>query len=129
MLIKYTKASLYRCNEMRLIPGVNEVSDKVWDSVKDNPLVKARLSNGEIVLMKVSTQAPQDSKASQAGAPAAYSLAELNANEAKEIVKETLDLKLLEAWKEKETRKAVVTAIEKQIESLAKPEKEDKESE
>lgn len=129
MLIRYTQANIYRCRDLRLIPGVNDVPEKVWNEVKDHPLVKARLQKGVIVPLpaaKPMEHAPEANPSSGhshsgdqgAGADGLVSLNGFGAKEAEALVKETFDLPTLERWAGEETRKGVLKAIEAQIESL-----------
>lgn len=134
ILVKYTRPSLYRIGDFRIIGGVNEVRKEVWDSVKENPGVKKRIESGEIVLMNIMpadkspaiTSTATVGGAVQPSEPAVeYPLQDLNVKEAKALIKETFDYKTLKAWYEKETRQMVLTALDKQLSEFAPPAKDE----
>ena len=54
--IRYTEPNLYRCQALRLTPGINEIREQDWDPVKDHPLVQKRIQTGKIVLLKASQE-------------------------------------------------------------------------
>ncbi|HEX5034650.1 MAG TPA: hypothetical protein VFW62_09235 [bacterium] len=121
MLIMYTPANIYRCGEMRLIPGMNDVPERVWNEVKDHPLVKMRVEKGLISLrpqQKAKLAGDGESTGQDDNGDGLTSLGEFSAKEAEALVKETFDLPTLERWQGEETRKGVLKAIEAQIDSL-----------
>ncbi|HCU25444.1 MAG TPA: hypothetical protein DF383_10545 [Deltaproteobacteria bacterium] len=127
MLVKYTGTNLYRCRELRLIPGNNDVSENVWNEVKDHPLVKMRVEKAIIIPMpqnrvaKVENAAQENDSQQTASATESDGLVSLKdypAKEAEGLVAETFDIPTLERWKSEETRKGVIKAIDAQLDSL-----------
>ena len=59
--IRYTEPNLYRCQALRLTPGINEIREQDWDPVKDHPLVQKRIQTGQIVLLKASQEIEKSS--------------------------------------------------------------------
>lgn len=136
VLIRYMKPSLYRIGDFRLIAGMNEIKADVWKAVENNPGVVARIARGEIVVKSGPVQkkvepkeAPKKKTPEKKSAPekksevveseSSSSLADYTAKEACEIVSETMDVETLRKWSEAETRKRVLAAIEKQLETFA----------
>lgn len=105
-------------SRFQLIPGNNEIADTEWEDIKKHPLVKQYMSDG--VITEVTK--PDGKKAGEG-------LAKFSPEEAKKIIKDTFDLRLLKAWTEKEGREVIKTAIETQIKSIEektkKPSKDD----
>lgn len=102
---------------LRLIPGVNEVSDDLWKNCQVNKLLQKMLAAGMVVAL--------DTKGGDAK-PAA-SLAEMTAADAVKLVSGTLDEVLLKKWAGKEERKTVQDAIAaqfKKLEEAGKPNKD-----
>lgn len=87
-----------------LHPRINNVDDKVWAEVKKAKFVKRRLGD---TLEEVGVSAPEDK-----------GLADLAPLKAMEVVRGTLDLALLRQWEDKEKRKKVQKALEKQIQTM-----------
>ena len=111
------------------VPGTNFLTEKQWEKIKNHPLLAYKFDNGHLVFAK--GRGPDDYIESKV-APKKDSDEEVvseeeNVNdlifsastkEAKEIVESTFDVKVLEYWKEKETRKGVLSAIEDQLEKI-----------
>lgn len=99
------------CREQVFSPGNNEVSKDNWDKIKIHPLIRPLIKSGvfKVVL-------GGDNK----------SLAELDIDEAANIIKSTYAVPLLESFKVAEKRKEVLKAVDEQIKSL---EVKDEESE
>ncbi|MBI4449045.1 hypothetical protein HY641_03400 [Candidatus Woesearchaeota archaeon] len=119
--IKYNRPSLYRCGSLRLESGINEVRVEFWDEAKDNPGVKKRVESGEISVIDEKTSAKAVATPAKPETPEEPSdagldaLNELSIANAKEVIKETFDHKTLKRWQKKETRKAVLAAIDKHL--------------
>lgn len=129
VLIKYKNPNIYRCGDMRLIPGSNEVSESVWNDIKHHPLVKSRIMNGEIIVIEKSTKSTkvlrlEDSSLSNENKTGVI-LEEMSVSEVKEIIQDTLNLETLRKWQTQEKRKLILKEIEKQIAVLSEsPEKD-----
>ncbi len=98
-----------------LLPGHNEVDDKVWASIKKNPIIDKMIDEKKLEL--VTTETPKASKTGP-GEEVAVELSGMNAKMAAEVVAETYDLKTLNKWLESDSRRKVVTAVEKQIKRI-----------
>lgn len=90
---------------VNLIPGNNPLPQDVWDSVKDQWLVKHMLTDGTLSVLEVAGDVRN-------------SLRDLGAKRALEIVGDTLDLVLLKSWRATETRNLVAEAIDNQIATI-----------
>jgi hypothetical protein len=94
-------------DRVRLLPGVNEVDEKIWDlpevSNSAADLVRARL----VVVHRGAS---------------VKDLSALKPDEAVVVVKDTVDRALLERWAGTEKRKAVADAIADQLKAIT-PEK------
>ena len=114
MLIEYKKANILTaafainpklCDTVRFMPGVNEISRKRWEKVKDLPKIKRLLDNKTIFLIS----AEDPTVEGESG------ILGLKPQEASVVIKKTFNLEILEDWKSKDTRKAVIKTLEYQI--------------
>ena len=107
----------------QLLPGINEIEDAVWKTLKKQKGVAKLIAKGN--LLEKAAPAKDNKKAGKG-------LAKYGADEATYIVEETFDKVLLGSWLKIETRSVVKTAIEAQLvkveESLTKKD-EDEENE
>ena len=105
--VRLNQARIYRVGGIRLLPGINTVSDEQWSVAKANPVVARKIERGDIVEVeaKKSTGA-QDVVAE---------------------VKETFDMATLREYA-KDSRKTVAEAAEKQIAKIDAKAKQDEES-
>ncbi|MEK4883473.1 hypothetical protein NST81_01910 [Bacillus sp. FSL W8-0223] len=104
-MIVHNKGKYIRHIGVRLVPGANSLNQEDGEAFlkeSEHPLNKVLLESGEISYE-------------------IKGLSELSAQKAATLVKDTFDLKLLEEWKEKETRKTILKAIDEQIESIKNP--------
>lgn len=104
-MIVHNKGNYIRHIGVRLIPGANELKEDAIDVFLqecDHPLNKVLIDNKEIVFEL-------------------KGISELSAPKASSLVKDTFDLNLLEEWKDAETRKSVLKAIDEQIEAIKNP--------
>lgn len=101
-----------------LVPGsVNEIDDASWEIIKDNPQIKGWIADGTWKVLTDYT--PIEKKTTgKGGVEKAIALSAMSADEAKEVVAETLNKPLLEAWSEAESRRPVLRQIERQLEVL-----------
>lgn len=128
IMLNYDKPNLYRCGDLRLVPGMNQVRKSIWDKCKNHPLVKKRLDSGVItikerkVVKKIVEQVEgKEVEKEETVEQAEYEgnpLQELNVKDAREIIKGTYDKDTLESWKEGEERETIIKAIDKQIEKI-----------
>lgn len=104
---------------LRLIPGINEVPDPQWNIAKKSlePKLAVKLIEemGSTTVKGKGQNAPDVS--------VGKTLKDFNFSEAESIIKQTLDVKLLETWKKSEERQDVRLAILNQIEEMQKREK------
>lgn len=107
-----------------ILPGNNEVDDKIWASIKKNPQIDKMLKEKKLELVTEAT--PKEGKTAP-GEEVAVELSSMNAKMAAAVVAETYDMKTLEKWSESDSRRQVVRAVEKQIHRI-KTYGEDKES-
>jgi hypothetical protein len=97
--IHYKLPNVFTANDIRLLPGINTVSDEALKSLMSHPGVKLRVDAGHIEVI--------DDKAA-AGKQRAV----------KDVVSEvgqTFDLAALEALKDEDGRPGVVKAVDEQI--------------
>lgn len=118
LLIDYNQANIYRCGELYLIPGINEVKEEIWKEVADHPLVKKRIETGQITILKPEQSQSDSQESDTSSVPPANPFTGLNFKEAKEIIAQTYDLLTLEKWMKTEDRKNILKLLEEQIESL-----------
>lgn len=122
MLVSYRAPQHYACcynttapggqviqSRLVLKPGVNEVSREQWAQVKDHPAMRRRINQG---LIEVLSEGDESEHASE--------LAKLRPNEARRLVAETIDVDVLEKWREVEDRETVLEALEKQVGKVSK---------
>lgn len=114
MLIEYKKANVLtatyaiserQCGSVRFMPGVNDISRKDWEKVKDLPKVKELMQ--EEVISLVLKEEPE--------AGGESGILDLKPQEAAAVIKKTFDLEVLEDWKSKDSRKAVLKSLDHQI--------------
>lgn len=89
---------------VKVIPGTNTLSDEDFAKFTAHQLMQKLIKSGEIVVPE--------------GSLKAKSLAGLSAEDAIELVEDTFSLEYLEKFKEGESRKTVLAAIEEQLKSL-----------
>lgn len=88
-----------------ILPGYNDVDDKVWENLAAQPGVKFWLDKRKLV-----TRAPsKDNKKANKG------LLKFDIQETEEIIRETYSKPVLKKWKSHETRADVRGMIEEQI--------------
>lgn len=115
VLVIYDRKNVLTINagdqKLRLVPGANRVDSKAWEACRGVPRVKKLIEDGIV--------------AEESGATV-ESLDGMKPAEAKKLIKNTIDLEVLEIWKLNEKRADVVKAIEAQIDALTKePTKEE----
>ncbi len=127
MLVNYKKPNLlgvpYEGGLLQIKPGVNNIPDKIWKKVAENPTIKQKMGAG---YLKIAAEAPEKPKSKVSdesqldldgeGEEGNVSLSDMNATEATELINETFDEDLLLEWKKDETRKGVLKVLDEQIE-------------
>lgn len=110
---------------VQFMPGPNEVNAKTWENVKKNPAIKTRMETeivdpkrGKVPMLEVVSKKVDEKKGEES--ETVEGISELGVKEAKALVEETFNTALLREWKESETRKGALTAIEKQLEAIEK---------
>lgn len=88
---------------IRLLPGLNEVNAQAWEEAKKLKVVAWHVKKGNF--QEVVTKA--------AG------LRGMSSDDAIDLIGKTLDRELLRKWKSEETREAVITALELQIDEVS----------
>lgn len=99
---------------VNIIPGVNEPTDVDWNAIKDHPTVQERIDEGVLVVVQESNTAGK--KKQPEGLP--KTLDDMNAVTAIDFISGVFDIDQLKAWKKKETRSGIISAIDKQIKSV-----------
>lgn len=88
---------------LRLLPGVNEIDDKTLAEIRKIATIKGKFDNG-VLTVEATVNFDQ--------------LATLNAKRACELIKNTFNRDLLARWRERDTRKIVLSAIVDQLKAL-----------
>jgi len=115
MLVEWTMPNVYSVwtqnatKPVRLMPGNNELEDKVWDKIKAHPNVQLHMDEGNLVVL----DKPSGDRKQKAEGLKQYDVAG-----AKRVVKKTYDKVLLGKWLEMDERKAVQTEIKAQIKKV-----------
>lgn len=131
VLIRYNRPNIWRCRDVRLIPGINEVEGRHWKAVEGHPLLQDRIKAGDINVVKGPEAIPEATAENEkAGAEegnesSPTSLSNYTVAECRDLVAETYDPELLKKWLSGENRKTVVTVIQEQIKKIEVLKKED----
>jgi len=118
MLIKRTKVNIFRIGNIRIYPGVTEITDEEQIQILTNhPSWQPMIDNGtHIIIEKESSGKSEEPTAD---------IAEMKANDAIAVIRETLAIPILENMYNREMddkgRKSVLSAITDQIEEIRKP--------
>ncbi len=129
MLVNNTKPNLLATHGKHLKPGVNQVDPKWWAKVRKHPTIAARLEKGSLVEEMAFEEAQDAVSLGDEGAEqaAVEHIGSLSVNHAKALIKDTIDMVLLKAWKKFDDRKGVKTAVDEQLGKLtAEPEIRDR---
>lgn len=109
MIINRTKSNPYKCEQVRIMPGINNIPSKEWDTIKSHPAVTHMITTGVLVIVGGDAEKPKE-------------FSDLPIETAKTILKETWDIKTLNEFKSKEIDKKgrgeILVAIDDQIKSL-----------
>lgn len=117
-------ASHRKMKGVTLIPGINEMPDDVWNTVRENKKVKYYLS--ENLIVEKHMEEKKDAKENVIGVMSAKAFSELESEEQEALVKETFDVVLLEKWRKK-GNDFLKGVIDDQIDSIKNPGKDDDE--
>lgn len=106
-----------------VVPGINRIDDKFWNTIKGNPDVQRRLEaddEGRPMLMVISEKAGDTKKAKELGHHADLLFPD---DKAEKIVRKCLNKPLLEEWKRSDKRPNIQFACQDQLEKLKIPTK------
>jgi hypothetical protein len=107
---------------LNILPGINEIKGENWEWIKKDSYTQRFLNEKkfEIIDDEGSSDDSNDNNNNN------YPLANKNAKQAIAIVKETMDIELLNNWKNKEERSSIIQAIDKQLKDLIYDAEEEK---
>ncbi len=125
MLIENTKQRIARAFDKRgqavlLLPGVNQLSAKVWAELKANKHFAKSIARGDFKVLSEDEAKPGET-------PIGPSIFK-NVRTAVDTIRATFDPALLNQWKQGEARTTITEAIDAQLALLEKNKKEMKES-
>ncbi len=100
----------------RLVPGLNEVDDAIWEAACSTAVMAARIAQGHFEVVSAPSGKSDDSESFYES-----DLKSLKPAMALKLIKETLRKDLLEKWDAVETREAVKKAIAAQFKELEVP--------
>lgn len=104
-----------------LRPGMNEFPSEVWEMHKKHHIVMAMVENGDIEEVTVKGKKEGKKAAPKLGADdKEIDISKVEDKDAKSLVKETLNLEILERWEAQETRIEVKKLIRKQKDKINK---------
>lgn len=128
MLVKNEKSNVLHINGKYIGPGVNQVDPKWWSATREHPTIKRKLESGQLVEeMDVAEVAAAEQLGESIDETVINHITTLSVNNAKALVADTVDSKLLENWMARDTRKTVKDALKKQLDKVkAAPEYRDK---
>lgn len=120
MLINYTKPNVFTAplvlpkgqavrKLLRFMPGVNEVSKEDWKQFQKDHTKRVERFLGDGTMEVVAETVGDDEKTA---------LTDLTAGKAKLAVGKTLNIALLQSWRDAETRAGVVKAINAQLQMI-----------
>lgn len=105
-------------------PGINNINDDVWNSIKDDRFVRFALDNGTLTVLDAKAEKKQPEQPEQppekdaAASPLPSALSDLtgyNVDEADDIIKGEENLTTLLKWRDADKRVTVLRAIDRQI--------------
>ncbi|AFC32142.1 hypothetical protein PM3016_5442 [Paenibacillus mucilaginosus 3016] len=118
-------------NGVRLVPGVNNISDEDWADFIAHPLNQRLVDEGEIVPQIRTVERIEGNQVTREQKTAG--LADMTAAEVASLVKDTFSRELLGDLRDEEAagqnRKTVLAAIDKQLEDIEKSFQEAREKE
>ncbi len=113
-------ASHRKQKTIRLIPGINEIPDEIWNQIRGLKKIKFYLEKKHIV--EKYAEEKKDVKENVIMVKTEKLFVDLDSEEQELLVKDTFDLKLLDKWRKKgnEFLKGV---IDDQVDKIKNPEK------
>ena len=112
MLVRYNQKNMISAKAkgkwIRFVPGINEVSSENWQSLIENKNFKKNVDKGLLVV--VGDQESDDMSGALSKVDGVV--------EAKNMVRETFDIRLLKQWQSEEKRKTVLQVIDEQLEKI-----------
>jgi hypothetical protein len=105
-------------DKVHLIDGFNDVNPTEWQQAIANAHINAKVEG--LKLLSIIVIHSEDH--------ANQSLTERTIPDAVKVIKETFDVGLLKEWKDHETRKGVLKALEDQLSHIENPEPAEKEA-
>ncbi len=150
MIVKYNRPNIHYAYGIRLIPGINNVDEKLWAIAASDSEIKRFVDTGIIEVVTPDQGAPKAPEDPLAGLsdeektkleekafgdnkdgvkknaappelPPVTPLTSFNEKKALSMVAETYDVKILKEWLDSEKRSKVKRAIEEQIQKLEAP--------
>lgn len=134
MIVNFKKAGRLQVGSIVLIPGPNKVDPKAWLEMRQHPTIARKIDDGQIVEetdIEEVTELVKQAESQKGSTPAAVAavvdvkmyehLLTLKVPQARSLVEETVELKLLEEWQKRETRNQVKSSLKKQIELMKEP--------
>lgn len=107
----------------RFLPGINVITLDEWKDIKDSPAFKNLIAERQLTWEGANPETVK-ADAKEAKGDADSILSGLSPDQALSVVEETFDMDLLMSWREKEPRRPVLHAIEKQIDTITVTEKD-----
>ena len=129
MLIRNTESRIVRAfdkvgGSVTLLPGVNQLSKRVWESLQNNQHFAKAIARGKFEVLTEDEAKPGESPIS--------SSVFTNVRGAMDAIRSTFDPALLNQWLEAEqkgeNRKTIISTIDEQLQRLEKNKKEMKAS-
>jgi hypothetical protein len=139
MIIKHTKDNLKilpvdakKCpnaiaagvKNIILLPGPNQIDDKIWEEVKEFCKLQKQIDEGKLIEIKEKVtvkevfkdKACKDKEVEQE--IEISDITKMSIKKARELVEDCVNKKTLEAWREKESRADIRNLIDDQIKSI-----------
>ncbi|NIQ92383.1 MAG: hypothetical protein GWN93_26755 [Deltaproteobacteria bacterium] len=118
--LRWNRPCVYICQDIRLVPGINEVREVFFEKAKSNNGFQTRIKRGliEVIENPLPKQRKQDVDAEESTEELTESLADHNAKKAIEEIKKCVITEKLIAWRANDDRKTVIDAIDERLEKL-----------
>jgi hypothetical protein len=111
---KSIQEQVFQGGNVKILPGLNTLTDKQWSQIKDHPKVAAAVESGLLEIIEgpaAKGQKPKDE---------IESLAKYDQNTAISAVGGQMDASVLASWRKGEKRPMVLKAIKDQLEAVKK---------
>lgn len=113
-IIKFNKPTILGFNGQLLKPGINEISKESFDMMKADKIIQSKFESGELELVSNEKETKSGEKVDGVDA-----LLRMNDKKAARIAGETVDMDLLSAWSEWESRKDVLKILRAQMKKIS----------